>query len=257
MSTKYQNNQAQEAIRLMQEAQNAINSGNRAQADQLAQQAYSAAQRASNPSVAAAVVRHANEWGPVQAAPPPPPPPTPPPSTPSGGGYTPSYSAPSYSPTAYTPPPPPPPPKPPAWITTSDFKEPKGVKQADPDIVIFNTTPISPEFLIETNYEDLSGMELINISRSDIINGASVSYSPIKNLSALRRKYNPNNIISMPELSSSYFSRFGIDLILRGISKPFFDSEGNLVIEIQDVKDDEVIEVEISQSGTINEVDFL
>jgi len=176
--------------------------------------------------------------------PPPPPPP-------------PSYSAPSYSPPTYTPPPPPPPPKPPAWITTSDFKEPKGVRQADPDIVIFNTTPISPEFLIETNYEDLSGMELINISRSDIINGANVAYSPIKNLSALRRKYNPNNIISMPELSSSYFSRFGIDLILRGISKPFFDSEGNLVIEIQDVKDDEIVEVEISQSGTINEVDFL
>jgi hypothetical protein len=176
--------------------------------------------------------------------PPPPPPP-------------PSYSAPSYSPSTYTPPPPPPPPAPPAWISTPTVQEPKGVKQADPDIVIFNTAPISPEFLIETNYEDLAGMELINISRSDIINGANVSYSPIKNLSALRRKYNPNNIISMPELSSSYFSRFGIDLILRGISKPFFDSEGNLVIEIQDVKDDEVIEVEISQSGTIDEVEFL
>jgi hypothetical protein len=148
-------------------------------------------------------------------------------------------------------------PTPPAWNLKPKIEDPKGVKQADPDIVIFNTTPISPEFLIETNYEDLAGMELINISRSDIINGANVSYSPIKNLSALRRRYNPNNIISMPELSSSYFSRFGIDLILRGISKPFFDAEGNLVIEIQDVRDDEIIDVEISQSGTINEVDFL
>jgi hypothetical protein len=177
----------------------------------------------------------------------PPPPPPPPP----------SYSAPAYSPPTFTPPPPPPPPKPPAWITTSDFQEPKGVKQADPDIVIFNTESISPEFLVEVNYEDLSGMELINISRSDIINGVNVAYSPIKNLSALRRRYNPNNIISMPELSSSFFSRFGIDLVLRGIKKPFFDEEGNLVVEIEDVKDDELIEVEISQSGTINEVEFL
>ena len=161
------------------------------------------------------------------------------------------------SPTAYTPPPPPPPPTPPAWIRTSDFQEPRGVKQADPDIVIFNTESISPEFLVELNYEDLSGMELINISRSDLINGIDVVYSPIKNLSALRRRYSPNNIISMPELSSSYFARFGIDLVLRGIKKPFFDEQGNLIIEIEDVKDDELIEVEISQSGTINEVEFL
>jgi len=177
----------------------------------------------------------------------PPPPPPPPPSYSAPAPITQNYTAPASAPE----------PTPPAWITTPSIQDPKGVKQADPDIVIFNTTPISPEFLIETNYEDLAGMELINISRSDIINGANVSYSPIKNLSALRRRYNPNNIISMPELSSSYFSRFGIDLILRGISKPFFDAEGNLVIEIQDVRDDEVIDVEISQGGTINEVDFL
>jgi len=191
----------------------------------------------------AAAAQHQNYL--ANYRPPPPPPPPPPPSAP-------SYSAPSY-----TPPPAPPPPKPPAWITTSDFQEPKGVKQADPDIVIFNTESISPEFLVEVNYEDLSGMELINISRSDIINGVNVAYSPIKNLSALRRRYNPNNIISMPELSSSFFARFGIDLVLRGIKKPFFDEEGNLVVEIDDVRDDELIEVEISQSGTINEVEFL
>jgi hypothetical protein len=167
----------------------------------------------------------------------------------------PSPSSPSaYTPTTSTTPPPP---TPPAWIRTSDFQEPRGVKQADPDIVIFNTESISPEFLVELNYEDLSGMELINISRSDLINGVDVVYSPIKNLSALRRRYSPNNIISMPELSSSYFARFGIDLILRGIKKPFFDNQGNLVVEIEDVKDDELIEIEISQSGTINEVEFL
>jgi hypothetical protein len=173
----------------------------------------------------------------------------------------PSYSAPSYSaPAAYIAPtstPAAPEPTPPSWITTPVIEDPKGVKQADPDIVIFNTESISPEFLVEVNYEDLSGMELINISRSDLINGINVAYSPIKNLSALRRRYNPNNIISMPESSSSFFARFGIDLVLRGIRKPFFDEEGNLVIEIDDVKNDELIDIEISQSGTINEVEFL
>jgi hypothetical protein len=187
-----------------------------------------------------------------QAQPQPQPQPQPQSQPSSSSSFSPSYVAPSYTPPAA-----PPPPKPPAWITTSDFQEPKGVKQADPDIVIFNTEAISPEFLVELNYEDISGMELINISRSDLINGANVAYSPIKNLSALRRRYNPNNIISMPELSSSFFARFGIDLVLRGIKKPFFDEEGNLVIEIEDVRDDELIEVEVSQSGTINEVEFI
>lgn len=181
--------------------------------------------------------------------------PTPtPPSGGGGGGYSPpSYSPPSYSP---PPPPPPPPPRPPAWLRDRQVTPPSGVKQADPDIIITVDEPISPEFLIQTNYEDLAGMELINISRSDIIDGINVVYSPIKNLSSIRRRYNPNNIISMPELSSSYFSRFGIDLVLRGINKPFFDTEGNLIIEVDRVLDDELIEVEISDSGTINEVDF-
>jgi hypothetical protein len=187
---------------------------------------------------------------------PPLPPPPPPPPPPSGGGYSPSYSASSVTTSSYTPPPPPPLPKPPTWVTTSTFQEPKGVRQADPDIVIFNEDAISPELLIELGYEDISGIELINISRSDIIDGQNVSYSAVKQLSALRRRYNPNNIIALPELSSSFFSRFQIDIVLRGIQEPYFNESGDLVIEINDIKDDEVIDVEIDTNGTINEVDF-
>jgi hypothetical protein len=152
---------------------------------------------------------------------------------------------------------PPPPPKPPdPWMRQNTFVAPSGVKQADPDIVIFNDDAISPELLIELGYEDISGIELINISRSDIIDGQNVSYSAVKQLSALRRRYNPNNIIALPELSSSFFSRFQIDIILRGIQEPYFNENGDLVIEIDDIKDDEVVDVEIDANGTINEVDF-
>jgi len=155
------------------------------------------------------------------------------------------------------PPPPPPPPKPPnPWMTTQTYTGPSGVKQADPDIVLFNEEGISPEFLLELLYEDISGTELINISRSDIIDGQNVVYSPIKQLSALRRRYNPKNIISLPELSSSFFSRFPIELLDRGISAPYFDNDGNLVIEIEDVREDEIVEIEIDTNGTINEVGF-
>lgn len=152
----------------------------------------------------------------------------------------------------------PPPAKPPdPWTRSSNYKPPTGIKQADPDIVLFDSESISPEFLLELQYEDIAGMELINISRSDIIDGQDVVYSPVKNLSSIRRRYNPNNIISLPELSDSFFSRFGIDLLQRGMNDPYFDEEGNLVIEIDNVKEGEIIQVEIDTNGTIEEVEFL
>lgn len=154
--------------------------------------------------------------------------------------------------------PPPPPPKPVnPWITTSDYSEPVGVKQADPDIVIFDTETISPELLIQLEYENVSGTELINISRSDIIDGQQVVYSPIKNLSSIRRKYNPNNIIAIASSSAAIFSKYLIDLMARGIYEPYFDDNGDLVIEIDDVFDDELIEAEIDTNGTIDRVEFL
>ena len=168
--------------------------------------------------------------------------------------YVPAAPASSSGP----PPPPPPEPKPVnPWITTTSYAEPTGVKQADPDIVIFDTETISPELLIQLEYENISGTELINISRSDIIDGQQVVYTPIKNLSALRRKYNPNNIIALASTSDSVFSKFLIDLIGRGIREPYFDENGDLVIEIEDVFDDEVIETEIDVNGTIDVVEFL
>ncbi len=154
-------------------------------------------------------------------------------------------------------PPPPPPPKPPdPWMRNIQYTGPEGVKQAEPDIVLFNDEVISPELLLQLQYEDVSGIELINITRSDIIDGQNVVYSPIAQLSSLRRKYNPNNIIALDSSSSDFFSRYGIDLILRGIREPYFDSQGNLVIEIDQVFDDEIIEAEIDLNGTINTVDY-
>ena len=242
----------QRAIELMRQAQSTTNEG---QANALIAQAQAAAQQVSGTvkgggSKAAvvfeAVTRHAQQ---IQARnvalrPAASPPPS------SGGGGQQS------SPTTHTPAPPPAKPPDP-WTRSSNYKPPTGIKQADPDIVLFDSESISPEFLLELQYEDIAGMELINISRSDIIDGQDVVYSPVKNLSSIRRRYNPNNIISLPELSDSFFSRFGIDLLQRGMNDPYFDEEGNLVIEVDNVKDGEVIEVEIDTNGTIEEVEFL
>lgn len=237
------------AKQLMAQAQATTNE---AQANALISQAMQAAQQsgANNAVVFQAVHDHARQIQDRNVA-------LRPPNFPPN--FTPSSSpgaSPPFFPAA-PPPPPPPPPKPPdPWIMKETYRAPLGVKQADPDIVLFQDRPIDPEFLVELLYEDLAGIELINISRSDIIDGQEVVYSPVKQLSSLRRRYNPNNIIGLPELSSSFFSRFQIELLFRGVNPPYFDEQGNLVIEIDDIRPDEIIETEIDTNGTIDEVDF-
>lgn len=242
----------QRAIELMRQAQATTNE---AQANALIAQAQQAAQQVQGTVkggggkaavVFEAVTRHAQEIQARNVAQ------RQTESSSGGGGGSQQQASPTESN------PSPPPAKPPdPWTRSSNYKPPTGIKQADPDIVLFDSENISPELLLELQYEDIAGMELINISRSDIIDGQDVIYSPVKNLSSIRRRYNPNNIISLPELSSSFFSRFAIDLVQRGMNEPYFDEEGNLVIEIDNVRDDEVIEVEIDTNGTIEEVEFL
>lgn len=142
------------------------------------------------------------------------------------------------------------------WNTTVTYTAPVGIKQADPDIITFDDEVVSGTFLVERFFEEIGGIELINISRSDIINGDLVNYTPIKNLSSLRRQYNPNNIIAIASTAQSAFSRFKIDLILRGINEPYLDDDGNLVIEIDLIDEDEFIEAEIATSGTINRIEL-
>lgn len=160
---------------------------------------------------------------------------------PSGGSSAPAAPA----------PPPPVPPSP--WVTTSTYTAPTGIKQATPDIIVFDETSISPEFLTEAFFEEFGGTELITISRSDLINGDAVSYSPIRNLSSLRRRYNPNNIIAIGVYQQN-LGKYSIRLIDRGPNDPYFDANGNLIVDIDTVNAEEYIEVQVASDGTMNRV---
>jgi hypothetical protein len=153
--------------------------------------------------------------------------------------------------------PPLPPPVPPnPWITTTSFVAPKGIKQADPDVVLDPGTDASGDYIVERFFEELGGTELINLSRYDLIDGISVTYNPIANLSRLRRRFNPNNIIALDILSEDEFSKFSIDLLSRGIYEPYFDDDGNLVVEVDIIRSEENIDVEISLSGTLTRIEL-
>jgi hypothetical protein len=110
--------------------------------------------------------------------------------------------------------------------------------------------------IVERFFEELGGTELINLSRYDLIDGIDVSYQPIANLSRLRRRFNPNNIIALDILSDNEFAKFSINLLSRGINEPYFDDSGNLVVEVDIIKPEENIEVEISLSGTVTRIEL-
>jgi hypothetical protein len=157
----------------------------------------------------------------------------------------------------YTPAPPPPPPTPPdPWQRTPTYSAPKGVKQAEPDIVLDPEIDASGDFIVERFFEELGGTELIKLSRYDLIDGINVSYNPIANLSSLRRRYNPNNIIALDILAESEFAKASIDLLSRGPYEPYFDDNGDLVIEVDIIRPEENIEAQISQSGTVSRIDI-
>lgn len=164
-----------------------------------------------------------------------------------GGGSIDFGSSTSY---VTTPPPPAPvlPNYKPAVITNKNFKV------APSDIIQFDDSSVEIALITDLLFEDIGATELANMSRSDLIDGQDVIYAPIKNLPTIRRAFNPNNIVATA-YDTDYFSRFAIDLSLRGIHDPYFDDNGDLVIEIDTVEDSEEIQVQILTNGTIDLVE--
>lgn len=130
----------------------------------------------------------------------------------------------------------------------------KNFKMAPIDAIQFDENNIEIAMITDLLFEDIGATELSNISRTDLIDGQDVIYAPIKNLPEIRREFNPNNIVATA-YASDYFSRFGIELLYRGINEPYFDDNGDLVIEIDNISDEEEIQVQILTNGTIDEVD--
>jgi hypothetical protein len=138
------------------------------------------------------------------------------------------------------------------------------VKTATPDIVLFDDESLSIDLMSDLIFENIGGQELINISRSDTINGQDISYQLIKNAKSLQQLYNSNNIIGLQKTLDKYFLGFSILLDnkipengsgLNG-NNLYIDEFGNLIIEFINLNSDEQIEVELSTSGTIYTVQF-
>jgi hypothetical protein len=146
-------------------------------------------------------------------------------------------------------------PKATAAVTTKD-----AVKIATPDLIIFNDDVMSIEIMTDLIFENIGGHELINIARNDMLNGQDVIYNPIKNLTSLYLKYNPQNILALQDTSDAYFKNFPIKFenkIPEFGSGPNNETvylepnSGNIIINVINLEKDEQVEVQILNNGTI------
>ena len=154
----------------------------------------------------------------------------------------------------------PPTPQQPMTLQTPQTPKTPPVKTASIDTVLFDDETMPIDIMSDLIFEDIGGQELINIARNDIVNGQTISYQPIKNLSSLQQQYNPNNILSLQQTSDKYFANFSIKLDERiptqgsgpnGEYVYLEEGTGDLIIEVVNMPSSEQVDVEITLDGTI------
>ena len=152
----------------------------------------------------------------------------------------------------------------PEMFSARMFAAPPPVKTATLDIILFDEENIPTDGMFDQIFENIGGQELISITRSDIVNGQKISYQPIKNLSAIQQRYNPNNILSLQQTADKFFAGFSIKLEDKipengngtNGENVYLNASGDLIIEFININPDEQVETQISVSGTIYEADL-
>jgi hypothetical protein len=121
------------------------------------------------------------------------------------------------------------------------------IKVATPDIILFQDSPVGAEVMVDLIFQDIGGQEIINIARSDILNGQNVVYKPIKNITSLYFQYNPQNILALQKIDKDYFKNFPINLSDKLGPWPYIylNSDGDLIIELVNMLSSESAEVQL------------
>jgi hypothetical protein len=143
-------------------------------------------------------------------------------------------------------------------VTTSENES--DIKIAAPDIILFDDETVPVEIMTDLIFENIGGQELINIVRSDTINGQNVIYQPIKNLTNLYLQYNPQNILGLQDTDSNYFKKFPINFATRipeygtgpdGSIVYIEEETGNLIVNVINLARDEQVEISIISDGIV------
>jgi hypothetical protein len=139
-------------------------------------------------------------------------------------------------------------------------KERQPVKYATPEDVLIDSNELPIDLILKLTLEKIGGLELINLVRHDTVNGQSIIYRPVKNISQLAIDYNPQNMIKMPDSADSYFKNFAIKLEnhvqqttneLPPLVAYIDTATKNVIIDVVNLKSDYEIEVQMVSSGKV------
>jgi len=137
------------------------------------------------------------------------------------------------------------------------------IKIATPDLIIFKED-LPVEGLAQIAFENIAAQELISITRNNLVDGQSVSYSLVGNLKQIQDAYNTRNIFTLSETGDRYFQNFGIRFSthvpevgsgpeeLRAYIVPAnsaIANRGDLIIDVVNMEINERVDIEILRSG--------
>lgn len=144
-------------------------------------------------------------------------------------------------------------------------------KVATSNLFIVDERTVTAEEMTDLLFEDFGATELINLSRHDSLNGQSIIYQPIKNMSALALDYNPQNILSFGQTENDLIQNFLLNvekyipsqpLSVDGQSKVAADEDrivyldqitNDIIIEVVNIGEDERVEVEFLTYATLED----
>lgn len=138
------------------------------------------------------------------------------------------------------------------------------VKVASSNLFILEQPIDSTDVMADAIIEDIGGQEIINISRTDLLNGQNVIYNVIENLESTQRQFNANELIKLQQTDNQYFASFPINLNSfipnygtgdGGKIVYIDDATGNIVINTLNISNNLVLEVTFVSYSDVSETD--
>jgi hypothetical protein len=140
---------------------------------------------------------------------------------------------------------------------TGLISDQRTIRQADPDVVQYDNTTVPAEIMTDLIYTAVGGIEFSNVARHDTVDGKDVSYSLVKNLSLLDEIYDPSKVLTLSRTIVEGQPRYSISLADKIIDEELMftmDENGNLIITLQNLSEEEYVEVEIASSGKVQDL---
>ena len=91
-------------------------------------------------------------------------------------------------------------------------KQDPSTRIATPDLILIREEALPVDTMVDLIFDDIGGQEIINIARTDLINGTNNSYQLLADIENTSNQYNSNNLIQLPGQSSFYLDNYQIDL---------------------------------------------